>query len=73
MWVFSKDLLSKVILKSDSMSLSEELKLEACHFLKCRWKEVPIKYRAWVGEAKLKTWRHGFGNLLYLAKKKLIR
>jgi len=73
MWVFRKNLLDKAVLRSDSMSFSEELKLEACYFLKCRWKEVPIQYRVRVGEVKLRTWRHGLGNLLYLIIKRLRR
>ncbi|MBT9143780.1 MAG: putative glycosyltransferase [Dehalococcoidia bacterium] len=73
MWVFRKDVLDRAILRSDSMSFSEELKLEACYFLKCRWREVPIRYGARVGEVKLRTWRHGLGNLLYLLRKRLKR
>lgn len=73
MWVFRKDLLGQVILGSNSMALSEELKMEACYFLKCHWKEVPIQYRARVGRVKLRSWRHGFENLLYLMKKRVIR
>ncbi len=63
MWVFRKDILDSLVLKSDKMSLSEELKIEACHFARCRWKEMPIQYRPRVGKVKLKTWKDGFGNL----------
>ena len=73
MWVFRKGILDKAVLRSDSMSFSEELKLEACYFLRCRWKEVPIRYRARVGKVKLRTWRDGFGNFLYLFRKRLLR
>ncbi|HUV45516.1 MAG TPA: glycosyltransferase family 2 protein [Dehalococcoidia bacterium] len=73
MWVFRKDILDKLLLKSDKMSFSEELKLEACHFAKCRWREMPIQYKARVGKIKLRGWRDGFQNLLYLVKKRFTR
>lgn len=73
MWVFRKDILNKMVLKSNSMALSEELKLEACYFVNCRWKEVPIKYKARMGRVKLRVWRDGIGNLSYLIKKRINR
>ena len=73
MWVFRKDLLGHVKLNSDGMPFSEELKVEACHFVKCRWREVPIEYRARVGKVKLSGWRDGFLNLCYLFRKRLLR
>jgi len=73
MWVFKKDILDSLVLKSDKMAFSEELKLEACHFAKCRCKEIPIQYKARVGKIKLRGWRDGFWNLLYLVKKRLSR
>lgn len=73
MWVFRKGVLDRAILRSHSMSFSEELKIEACHFLRCAWKEIPIRYSARVGDAKLRTWRDGLGNLLYLIRKRLKR
>ena len=42
------------------MPLSEELKIEACYYTKCRWKELPISYKARVGEVKLRKFRDGF-------------
>lgn len=73
MWIFRKDILDRLVLKSDKMSFSEELKTEACHFAKCRWKEMPIQYKARVGKIKLRGWRDGFQNLLYLVKKRFVR
>ena len=73
MWVFRRSILDNLVLRSDGMPLSEELKIEACHFARCRWKEMPIKYRARVGEIKLRALRDGFQNLLYLLKKRIIR
>ena len=72
MWVFRKDLLNRLVLTSNT-PLSQELKIEACHFAKSRWKEVPIKYKPRSGKAKLGGWVVGFGNLLHLFKKRIRR
>jgi len=73
MWVFDKGILNSLKLKANNMSFSQELKLEACHFIKSRWKEIPIKYRVRLGEVKLRGWRDGFGNLSHLIKKRIVR
>ena len=72
MWVFRKYILDKLVLKSNT-PLSQEIKIEACYFTKCHWKEVPINYRSRVGEAKLGGWRVGFVNFFHLLKKGIIR
>jgi glycosyltransferase involved in cell wall biosynthesis len=68
MWVFRKDVLDKLDVRSDGMSFSEELKIEA--FRKSRAAELPISYGVRVGEAKISSWGDGFGNLKYLFKKR---
>ena len=68
MWVFRRAILKDLVLESDAMSLSEELKIEA--FKKKRAVEVPIEYRVRVGEVKLSSWRDGLGNLKYLFRKR---
>jgi glycosyltransferase involved in cell wall biosynthesis len=68
MWVFRKSCLERLDVESDKMSFSEELKIEA--FKKLRAVEVPISYRARVGEVKLQSWGDGLGNLKYLFKKR---
>jgi glycosyltransferase involved in cell wall biosynthesis len=74
MWVFRKDILNKLRLGSDAWPFSHELKLEACYFNKCRWKEVPIKYTARVGKTKLVgSWKIGFADLFHIMKKRIIR
>ena len=73
MWVFRRSILDNLVLRSDGMPLSEELKLEACHFEKCRWRELPIEYRARVGKIKLRGWRDGLQNLVYLVRKRFSR
>lgn len=73
MWVIRKSLLDKLTLRSDGMSFAEELKLEACHFARCRWKEVPIRYRQRIGKAKIHAWRDGTKNVLHLIRKRIHR
>ncbi len=72
-WVFRKSILDKLKLKSDGMPFSEELKVEACYFGRCRWKEFPIRYRVRQGRTKLRVWRDGVQNLSYLTRKRLAR
>jgi glycosyltransferase involved in cell wall biosynthesis len=73
MWLFRKEVLESLVLKSDGMPFSEELKIEAFHFARCRWKEVPIRYGARQGSVKLRAWQDGFYNFLYLLRKRVIR
>ncbi|HEX77679.1 MAG TPA: glycosyltransferase family 2 protein [Dehalococcoidia bacterium] len=75
MWVFKKNILGKAKLGSDTWPLSHELKIEACYFNKCRWKEVPIQYKRRFGKTKLlgSGWKVGFTDLFHLIKKRMIR
>ncbi|UCE80268.1 MAG: glycosyltransferase family 2 protein [Methanobacteriota archaeon] len=68
MWVFRRDVLSRIELSSDGMAMSEEIKIEA--FTKLRAVEMPITYRARVGEVKLNSWKDGIGNLKFLFSKR---
>jgi glycosyltransferase involved in cell wall biosynthesis len=68
MWVFKRGILKGLDLRSDQMSLSEEIKIEA--FKKFKSAEMPISYRVRVGEVKLSSWRDGSGNLKYLFRKR---
>jgi glycosyltransferase involved in cell wall biosynthesis len=72
MWVFRKNILDRLKLKSNT-PLSQEIKIEACHFAGCRWKEVPIKYRPRLGRAKCGGWKVGFTNLCDLIRKRVVR
>jgi glycosyltransferase involved in cell wall biosynthesis len=72
MWVFRKSILDRLRLSSNT-PLSQEIKIEACHFARCRWREIPIQYRPRSGKAKLGGWRVGTGNLIHLVKKRLRR
>jgi glycosyltransferase involved in cell wall biosynthesis len=68
MWAFRKSIFAKLDIKSEGMSFSEELKIEA--FRKGKATEVPISYGVRVGEAKISSWGDGFGNLRYLFRKR---
>jgi len=73
MWVFRRSILNNLALRSNGMPLSEELKLEACHFAKCRWREMPIEYKVRIGKIKLRAWQDGLQNLFYLIRKRIAR
>lgn len=70
MWFFKKKILDKLELLSDEMAFSEEIKIESWK-KGFQFKEVPIEYRIRKGEAKILTWQHGLGNLMFLFKKRL--
>jgi hypothetical protein len=71
MWVFRRAILDQLDLTSETMSLSEELKIEAFTRRNLRSRELPIYYKARVGESKLNLWHDGFANLLFLFQKRL--
>ena len=72
MWVFRREILKNLKLSSNT-PLSQEIKIEACHFARCRWREVPIQYHLRSGKAKLGGWKVGTGNLIHLYTKRLRR
>ncbi len=71
MWVFRRKILPRFNVTSDSMAFSEELKVEAFTKRDLRCTELPIYYRARVGESKLNMWKDGFANLLFMFRKRL--
>jgi len=78
MWVFRRNLLDRLKLNSNNNTFSHEIKIEACYFNKCRWREVPIRYEARSGgSAKLTSgwrgWKAGFADLFHIAKKRIVR
>jgi hypothetical protein len=70
MWVFKRSILPMLELVSDGMSFSEEIKVEAFINPRIKAQEVPIYYRARVGDSKLSVWRDGLRNLLFLFRKR---
>jgi glycosyltransferase involved in cell wall biosynthesis len=71
MWIFKKSILNKITLTSDGMPLSEELKIEAFTNKEIKTKEIAQIYHIKrIGNSKLNVFGDGFGNLLFLFKKK---
>jgi dolichol-phosphate hexosyltransferase len=73
MWVFRKSILDDMVLESDGMAFSEEIKIEALRNPRIRFAEISIQYSSRLGEVKLNPWRDGFYNLFFIAKKRFAR
>ena len=73
MWVFRRSILEDMVLESDGMAFSEEIKIEALKNPKIRFIEISIMYSSRLGEKKLNPWRDGFYNLAFLVKKRFRR
>lgn len=74
MWVFKRNILPKLRLGSNSWPFSHEIKIEACKYYKCKWKDVPINYRVRIGNTNLLTgWKVGFVDFIHILKKRIIR
>jgi glycosyltransferase involved in cell wall biosynthesis len=70
MWVFRKEVLEKIKLKSDSMAFTQEIKIEVLKN-RLRFAEVRIPYQERLGEVKLNKWTDGLKTLLWLFYKRL--
>jgi glycosyltransferase involved in cell wall biosynthesis len=73
MWVFRRDALKMMKLSSDGMAFSQEIKIEALRHPDIGFREIFINYSQRIGEIKLRPWRDGAVNLLFLIKKRLKR
>jgi dolichol-phosphate hexosyltransferase len=73
MWVFRRSILQDMVLVSDGMAFSEEIKVEAIRNRKIRFGEISIQYSSRLGETKLNAWRDGFQNLSFLVWKRFAR
>ena len=73
MWIFFKDALRQMDLRSDKMAFSEEIKIEALCNPDIGFQEIPINYSNRAGEKKLRPWRDGWNNLIFLLKKRFFR
>jgi len=69
MWVIRKEILPKMNLWGQGMSLSQEIKIEA--FQKFRSREIDSSYQKRVGKVKLRMFQDGWDNLISLIKKKV--
>jgi glycosyltransferase involved in cell wall biosynthesis len=72
MWVFRRAILPGLELTSLGMPFSEELKVEVWRNgrIRCREVGIPFSYSNRVGAPKLRLWRDGFRNLLFLFAKR---
>jgi glycosyltransferase involved in cell wall biosynthesis len=73
MWVLRRSILDHMVLESDGMAFSEEIKAEALRNPCIRFGEISILYSSRLGEMKLNPWRDGIQNLLFLLKKRFAR
>ena len=74
MWVFRKEILPALRLRSDTWPFSHELKLEACFYARRRCREVPIHYGVRLGQTNLSAgWKVGFDDFVHILKKRFIR
>jgi len=71
MWIFRRDVLSKMNLSSDGMAFSEEIKIEAILNKDIGFREMFINYSQRVGEIKLQPWRDGIRNVAFLFRKRM--
>jgi glycosyltransferase involved in cell wall biosynthesis len=69
MWIFKREIWKFLSVKSEGMSFSQEIKIEAfTKGFKCG--EIPIEYRPRVGESKLSVVRDGLGAMSQILRKK---
>jgi glycosyltransferase involved in cell wall biosynthesis len=73
MWIFRRDVLKHMNLTSDGMAFSEEIKIEAIRHKEIGFREMFINYSQRVGEIKLRPWRDGFANVIFLLRKRFWR
>lgn len=71
MWVFRRRILKEMKLKSRGMAFSEEIKMEAILNKNIKFSEVPIGYSERIGKVKLKKWKDGLINILFLFRKRI--
>jgi dolichol-phosphate hexosyltransferase len=70
MWVFRRDVLSKMNLISDGLAFSEEIKIEAIRNREIGFREMFINYSQRLGEKKLEPWKDGLRNITFLIRKR---
>lgn len=71
MWVFKRELLSRMRLRSDGWSFSQDIKLEALAICGERCGEITIPYEVRMGQVKLPAWRAGVSALVQLFLRRL--
>jgi len=69
MWAFRRSLLPRLHVVHDGMGFSEELKAEVLRN-GFRYLEIPIVYRARIGEKKIRSVRDAVDNMVWLVRKR---
>jgi hypothetical protein len=64
MWIIKREFIDAINLKSDDMSMSEEIKIIAFKFFNSI--ELDGNYHRRIGREKLQAFKHGWRNLKYL-------
>jgi glycosyltransferase involved in cell wall biosynthesis len=70
MWIFHRDALKVMTLRSDGMAFSEEIKIEAIRNPSVGFREIFVNYSSRVGEKKLEPWKDGIRNVAFLFRKR---
>lgn len=70
MWVFKKEVLNKIILRSNGMPFSQEIKMEAVLNKNIKFCEYNVEYYERTGETKLNALKDGWRNLKHLFLKR---
>lgn len=73
MIAIKKECLDDLIFKDMGFAFCRELKIEACYYRKCKWKEVDIDYHHRIGNTKMKAWKVGLGAIVHIIGKKINR
>jgi glycosyltransferase involved in cell wall biosynthesis len=73
MWVFERESLREMDLRSDGMAFSEEIKIEAIRKRRIGFAEIYVDYSNRTGEIKLQPWRDGYRNLVFMIRKRFMR
>jgi dolichol-phosphate hexosyltransferase len=73
LWIFERSILNEVNLAGDMLEMCEELKIEAIRNPKIGFMEVYVDFSSRSGESKLKPYRDGLHNLLFMFQKRFAR
>jgi glycosyltransferase involved in cell wall biosynthesis len=66
MWLFRREIMQNIMPIGTGMEFSEEIKIRSA--AEYCYKEISIHYSRRMGEKKLKPWKDGIRNLLFLVK-----
>lgn len=73
MVLIKTDLLDGMVFKDMGFAFCREIKIEACYYLKCKWKEYNIDYRKRIGNTNMKAWKVGMKALIHIVGKRFYR